>query len=1090
MRRREAFRSGLPPHARKNAPVFLRILAQPAFRVLFSIILISDLCLLTSAHAQTYYYTGKNPMTPMANDAASAIPCDDQAIGTIRYNTGTAAFEGCNGVAWADIRNGATAGAAGLTGQVQFNSGGALAASANFFWDNVNGRLGVGTTTPGDLLDVVGSGGSGQTLARFSSAASSGNTVLNGGVSTNNLNLIIQDQGTGGSSFEIQYKAGPNISYGRTLEFGNSLAMEGGSNSVMIGSYSTGIFASTTPGPTNGLAVSGNVGIGTAVPYNSLSVGTGTVQYTGTATQSGTTITGSGTTFTPAMVGSRIVFANGPTENITGYTNATTLTASVSQPEAGSAFTIYYPGFDVTSAGNVGIGNTSPGALLDIGNASTTLGTLRLENGASAFYTQFQPSPSATASATYTLPPALPASNKVLQSDSSGNLSWTANGAAATAAGSTGQVQFNSGGALAASANFTWNIATGTLKATNYDTNAASGTYKLGGTTVLNLPDADTTSIAVGNAALAAQSATSLDNVALGSNAGQYISTGSANVALGYDAMMGISGTPLTGTGNTGVGNSALLNLKGATSGNTAVGYEAGQYIELSAGNTALGYQAMLSTSANPLTTFGAGNTAVGYQTLYSVQRSTSQNTAVGYQALYSLAGNGSNTAVGYKALYSAIGPGTPDEAFGENAGFYITSGSGNTALGYDAMVGNGDITGDFNVALGFQALSNIFGAASYNTAVGVEALLNTTTGPNSALGYQAGFSITTGQYNTALGTNTMGANNLLTGNDNTAVGDSALFSLGGAASSETAVGSSALLSDTGGANNTGVGTEALWSNLTGTDNVAVGAAALIAGTGTGNTALGSSALFSSTADYNTALGYAALESNITGTDNVAIGPNALDASTGTGNTAVGSDALYFSSAGNYNTVLGYSVASTTLGTGSNNILIGTDASTDTTSSGSSNTLNIGNAIYGTNLQNQTNTGGSAAVGINQPAPGTALDVNGGVTVEPTSVTLTANNTVLATANRSYFQVTSDNATETNRVFCFGSGTLGQIIIIEWTSSTNRGEIVSHGNCSGAAGAVTASLSFTNWAPKNTETILQLMYNGTHWIQIAGSANY
>jgi len=86
--------------------------------------------------------------------------------------------------------------------------------------------------------------------------------------------------------------------------------------------------------------------------------------------------------------------------------------------------------------------------------------------------------------------------------------------------------------------------------------------------------------------------------------------------------------------------------------------------------------------------------------------------------------------------------------------------------------------------------------------------------------------------------------------------------------------------------------------------------------------------------------------------------------------------------------------------------------------------------------------------------------------------------------------VTSDNATETNRIFCFGAGTLGQVLVIEWTSSTNRGEIVSHGNCGAAAGAVTASLSTPNWAPKNAETIPSSCYNGTHWIQIAGSANY
>jgi len=128
-------------------------------------------------------------------------------------------------------------------------------------------------------------------------------------------------------------------------------------------------------------------------------------------------------------------------------------------------------------------------------------------------------------------------------------------------------------------------------------------------------------------------------------------------------------------------------------------------------------------------------------------------------------------------------------------------------------------------------------------------------------------------------------------------------------------------------------------------------------------------------------------------------------------------------------------------------------------------------------------------VGVGTTAPGTALDVNGGVTMEPTTVTLTANNTVLATANRSYFQVTSDNTTETNRIFCFGAGTLGQVLVVEWTSSTNRGEIVKGGNCSGATGAVAASVAVT-WAPRGAETILQLMYNGTHWVQIAGSANF
>ena len=46
--------------------------------------------------------------------------------------------------------------AAGETGYVQFNDDGVFAATSTFFWDNINKRLGIGTTTPQTKLDVAG----------------------------------------------------------------------------------------------------------------------------------------------------------------------------------------------------------------------------------------------------------------------------------------------------------------------------------------------------------------------------------------------------------------------------------------------------------------------------------------------------------------------------------------------------------------------------------------------------------------------------------------------------------------------------------------------------------------------------------------------------------------------------------------------------------------------------------------------------------------------------------------------------------------------------------------------------------------------
>jgi hypothetical protein len=64
--------------------------------------------------------------------------------GMLRYNSSVDKFEGYQGGTWFDILTDAAI-AAGAQGQIQFNSGGAMGADANLFWDITTSRLGIGT---------------------------------------------------------------------------------------------------------------------------------------------------------------------------------------------------------------------------------------------------------------------------------------------------------------------------------------------------------------------------------------------------------------------------------------------------------------------------------------------------------------------------------------------------------------------------------------------------------------------------------------------------------------------------------------------------------------------------------------------------------------------------------------------------------------------------------------------------------------------------------------------------------------------------------------------------------------------------------
>jgi hypothetical protein len=250
----------------------------------------------------------------------------------------------------------------------------------------------------------------------------------------------------------------------------------------------------------------------------------------------------------------------------------------------------------------------------------------------------------------------------------------------------------------------------------------------------------------------------------------------------------------------------------------------------------------------------------------------------------------------GLSATAQAVTPapdgGYPNQntAEGENALFSLTGGLGG------------------NTAIGFQALfSNTTGP--HNTATGDAALYSNTTGiGNTATGYISLYSNTTGRANSAYGSQTLRDNT--TGDFNTADGAGAL-SDNTTGFSNTATGAVALTANTEGFSNTANGTDALFANTTGSLNTATGAATLQSNT---------------TGDQNTAAGAFALSSNTTGFYNTANGLNALSLNiTGNRNTAFGRLALYNNTSGSRNIALG-NAAGFNLITGDDNIDIGNQA--------------------------------------------------------------------------------------------------------------------------------------------------------------------
>ncbi|HAX90834.1 MAG TPA: hypothetical protein DCY07_01310, partial [Rhodospirillaceae bacterium] len=338
---------------------------------------------------------------------------------------------------------------------------------------------------------------------------------------------------------------------------------------------------------------------------------------------------------------------------------------------------------------------------------------------------------------------------------------------------------------------------------------AITNAYSIAGTKILYQPASDTTSIAVGPSALAAQTIASIYNTALGYSALSATTTGTSNTAVGYNVM----NNNITGGYNTAM-------ARGALGQNTA-----------GSNNSAYGYQALYYTASN-------NNTGVGFQSGYAITTGTN-NTVLGNQVAFATLTTGSNNIlIGTSSLVTTPAAATSSYL---NIGNAIKLDMTAVTATNPIMSMGGASLDNTSIALGLYALQAQTVTNAYNTAIGWSALTVTTTGTqNTAVGYAALDANTIGTRNTAAGYNALSA--MTTGTRNSGVGAGALATniIG---SYNTAVGDAALNVATGD-DNTALGKYAGKVLTTGTDNLIVGTdvASTVLTTGSRNILIGTSA--------------------------------------------------------------------------------------------------------------------------------------------------------------------------------------------------------------------------------------------------------
>ncbi len=145
---------------------------------------------------------------------------------------------------------------------------------------------------------------------------------------------------------------------------------------------------------------------------------------------------------------------------------------------------------------------------------------------------------------------------------------------------------------------------------------------------------------------------------------------------------------------NVGLGVNSLNALSSGTS-NIAMGSNAGDSITTGARNVAIGHDA-LTTATNP-----NDSIAIGYAAAFSQQGGTNGNIAIGSWALQGNTAGQNNVAIGTNAGSGSGASRSNNTLIGTDAGVALSTGSNNLLLGYQA--GDNLTTGSSNVIIGYN---------------------------------------------------------------------------------------------------------------------------------------------------------------------------------------------------------------------------------------------------------------------------------------------------------------------------------------------------------------------------------------------------